>query len=110
MGHELTERYKRLKGHLGFPDGSCDPVFLKDKIAYLFAMLGDDTLPTFKLDLPRIDSDGDLKICSDDADDLKEFLELTKSYPGCAGWVVKTPYTTHGSIYRGIITYITVEK
>jgi hypothetical protein len=53
----LLEKYKCLQDHLGFPDGSFDPVFLQDKISYLFAMDEDDVLPTFKLDMPSVDEE-----------------------------------------------------
>ena len=43
-------------------------VFLRDKLSYLFAIDEDDYLPTFKLDMPKVDDEDNLVISLQDAD------------------------------------------
>ena len=64
----LSEQYKRFQFHEGFPNGTFDPVFLQDKLSYLFAINEDDYLPTFKLDMPKVDDEDNLVISQQDAD------------------------------------------
>ena len=96
---ELLEEYKRLRGHPGVTCGAFDPVFLQDKILYLNALDEKDHLPTLKLDMPVVSAEtGEIIFLKKDAKALNNFLHVTLSE---LGWVVKTPFTTHGSIYRG---------
>ena len=55
---DLLNQYKRLRGHIGFPGGREDPVFLQNKIEYLLSLDEDDYLDTLCIAMPMVDSDG----------------------------------------------------
>ena len=84
---ELLEEYKRLECHHGYTRGCNDPVFLQDKIRYLEALDADDSK---------------ILISESSLDAIIAFIGLWEgTYKN--GWVIKAPFTTHGSIYRGDI-------
>jgi len=104
---ELIEEYKRLRGHPGCPGGAFDAVFLQDKILYLLALDEKDHLPTLRIDMPIVSETGELLIKLSDQIALETFIDNTKSENG---WVVKTPFTTCGSVYKGNIFCSTFAK
>ena len=95
----LLEEYKRLKDHVGYPRGAQDPVFLQDKIQYLEALDAEDILPTLKVEMPLVSANDEVLILESDLNAIIAFIsQWGGTYKD--GWVVKTPFTTHGSIYR----------
>ena len=106
---ELLEEYKRLEGHLGYTNGAQDPVFLQDKMRYLEALDAEDILPTLKIDMPLLSANNTILISESVLDAIIAFIgNWEGTYKN--GWVVKTPFTTHGSIYRGDIFCTDLQK
>ena len=102
-------QYRRLRGQLGYTGGAADPVFLQDKIEYLFSLDEDDYLPTLKVVMPTLSSDKKVEMWTSQITEIEKFVS-NNSKKFKDGWVVKTPFTTHGSPYRGNIYCKSLEE
>jgi|LauGreSuBDMM15SN_2_FD.fasta_scaffold121292_1 hypothetical protein len=76
-------------------------MIIKNKYQNLDCQDKSDILPTLEVKLPELKSDGSLIISKKLSLEINNFLTMTKSKPGYKNEVlVKTPATTHGSVYR----------
>ena len=97
---ELRQEYPRLRSIVAFPAGNDDPVYLQDKMRYLQALNAEDYLPSFRVDfLSEGLGDDRVRVQGKYLLGLDKFLETHSGNK----FVVKTPCTTHGSLYSSSI-------
>jgi len=95
---ELLQQYERLSDHVGYPVAKCH-IFLQDKFNYLRLLQPNDILPMISIDIPKLLPGVNISLTDHVIHTLLQFDALEK-LEGCLGYVLKTPFTTHGSPFR----------